>query len=101
MDNLVEYGSVSYIQVHPTFLYESMWNLALFAILLLYRKHKKFDGELLMIYFIWYGIGRAFLETLRTDSLLVGGIPSSIIVSIILAILGAGTIVYKRTRKVG
>ena len=56
---------LSYIQVHPTFLYEGLWNLLILLCIFLYRKHKKFDGELLCIYLMGYGAGRFFIEGLR------------------------------------
>ncbi|HAE62035.1 MAG TPA: prolipoprotein diacylglyceryl transferase [Eubacteriaceae bacterium] len=59
------------IQVHPTFLYESIWNLLVLGIILLYEKtRKKIDGELILIYGIYYSVGRFFIEGLRTDSLM-------------------------------
>lgn len=61
----------NYIQVHPTFLYESLWNLALLVILLLYRKHKKFEGEQWLLYLGGYGLGRAWIEGIRTDTLFI------------------------------
>lgn len=64
---------VNYIQVHPTFLYESLWNLLLLAGMLLYAKHKKFQGEICLLYFAGYGLGRFFIEGLRTDQLLLPG----------------------------
>ena len=63
---------LSYIQVHPTFLYEGMWNLLLLLYIYIYRKHKKFDRELLCIYLMGYGLGRFFIEGLRVDQLLIG-----------------------------
>lgn len=57
------------ICVHPTFLYESIWNLVGALLLHLYYKHKKFNGEILLMYIAWYGLGRMFIEGLRTDSL--------------------------------
>lgn len=78
-------AGTNYIQVHPTFLYESMYNLILLALILLYQKRKKFDGEMLLFYFGGYGIGRFFIEGLRTDSLMI---PSSdIAVSQLLGLL--------------
>ena len=62
----------NYIQVHPTFLYESFLNLCLFVIMLLYRKHKRFDGEMALFYLGGYGIIRFFVEGLRTDQLQIG-----------------------------
>ena len=87
--------AATFIQVHPTFLYESMWNLVL---LLLIRK--KFDGELIAIYCIGYGIGRFLIEGLRTDSLMIGstGIRVSQILALILAVFGTAFIIYKRKK---
>lgn len=65
---------VSYIQAHPTFLYESLWCLLILILLLLYRKHKKFNGEIFLIYLAGYGFGRFWIEGLRTDQLLLPGI---------------------------
>ena len=62
---------VMYIQVHPTYLYESLWCLMVLIIMLLYRKHKKFDGEVFLIYLLGYGLGRLWIEGLRTDQLLL------------------------------
>lgn len=55
--------------VHPTFLYESLWNLILFVILHFWSKKKPFDGSIFCAYLVWYGTGRFFIEGLRTDSL--------------------------------
>ena len=64
---------ISYLQVHPTFLYESVWNLVLLALLLSYRNKKKFKGELFLLYLCGYGAGRFWIEGLRTDQLLIPG----------------------------
>lgn len=69
--NTVVYDSMTWITVHPTFLYESMWNLAVLILILIYRKHKKFDGELGLLYLWGYGLGRVWIEGLRSDSLMV------------------------------
>lgn len=63
------------VYVHPTFLYESLWNFVGFLLLhFWFRKHeRKFDGELILLYAVWYGIGRALIEGLRTDSLYITG----------------------------
>ena len=61
----------NYIQVHPTFLYESLWNLALLIVMMLYRKHKKFEGEQWLLYLGGYGLGRAWIEGIRTDTLFI------------------------------
>lgn len=71
LEHIVEVGEISYIQVHPTFLYESLWNLAVLGILLIVRHHKKFEGEVFLLYLIGYGIGRFWIEALRTDQLLI------------------------------
>ncbi|MDD3765601.1 MAG: prolipoprotein diacylglyceryl transferase [Eubacteriales bacterium] len=57
------------VSVHPTFLYESIWNLIGFIGLLIYRNKKKFEGEIVLLYIAWYGIGRSWIEQLRVDSL--------------------------------
>lgn len=61
----------NYIQVHPTFLYESIWNLAIFAALFFYTKYKRFQGEVTVLYLGGYGLGRFMIERLRTDQLLI------------------------------
>ena len=61
----------NYIQVHPTFLYESLWNLALLMLLLFYRRYKKFEGEQWLLYLGGYGLGRAWIEGIRTDTLFI------------------------------
>lgn len=63
-------GVRQYMEVHPTFLYESLWNLLGFALLVqIARRWRKFDGQMFLSYFAWYGVGRGFIEGLRTDSL--------------------------------
>lgn len=93
-----EGGYVGFIQVHPTFLYESVWNLFILIIILLYTKHKKFDGELFLIYMGGYGLGRAFIEGLRTDQLTFGntGIAVSQVLAFALFIVSTGIIIYNR-----
>ena len=90
------------IYVHPTFLYESLWNLACFVFLLFFTKRggRRYDGQCALIYFFWYGLGRAWIEGLRTDSLYIGGtgIRVSQLLSLILA-LAAGTILLVEGRK--
>lgn len=65
---------VSYIQVHPTFLYESVWCALLLVLLVMYRKHKKYEGEIFLLYIFGYALGRVWIEGLRTDQLLLPGI---------------------------
>ncbi len=91
-------GGDFHVPVHPTFLYESLWNIIGFAILFFYRKHKKFDGEIFLLYVVWYGLGRAWIEGLRSDSLYVWS--TNIRISQLLAALavlcGVIIISYKR-----
>ena len=93
----------NYIQVHPTFLYEGMWNLAVLVFLLLYLKHKKFDGEIALLYFAGYGIGRAIIESIRTDQLFITGttIPVSMALGIAMAVvsIAADIVIRAKMRK--
>ncbi len=87
-DSLAEHivEGTNYIQVHPTFLYESLWNLGLLILMLLYYKHKKFEGEIALLYLGGYGLGRAWIEGIRTDQLFIPGtqIPVSQVLAIVL-----------------
>lgn len=87
---------VSYIQAHPTFLYESLWCLLILILLLLYRKHKKFNGEIFLIYLAGYGFGRFWIERLRTDQLLLPGIglPVSQLLAGVLVVASVLLILY-------
>ncbi len=81
--------------VHPTFLYESLWNLLGFAIILFWlAPRRKFDGQVLLAYLAWYGAGRAWIEGLRTDSLMWGDFRVSQVVAIICAVVCVGIMVY-------
>lgn len=66
-------AATNYIQVHPTFLYESLWNVFILTLMLLYIKHKKFHGEVALLYLGGYGFGRGLIESLRTDQLHLPG----------------------------
>ena len=94
---------VTYIQVHPTFLYESLWNLAVLIVLMwvTLRKKKRFDGEVFLLYLLLYGIGRFWIEALRTDQLLIPGtkIPVSQVLAAVLAVLSLVLILVLRSRK--
>lgn len=89
-EHLVTVGNQSYIQVHPTFLYECLWNIGVLLFLLWFRKRKKWDGQMLAVYFIGYGSGRFLIEGLRTDSLyfMGTGIRVSQMLALILVVLG-------------
>ena len=101
IEHLVTIDGVSYVQVHPTFLYEGVWNLLLFIGICIYKRHKKFDGEIFAIYLIGYGVGRFIIEGLRTDQLVIkalGGIAASQVLSIVLIILAAAFVIYNRVK---
>ena len=73
-DNTVsDFGTWEMVYVHPTFLYESLWNLVGFIIINIFYKKKKFNGQIACMYLAWYGFGRFFIEGLRTDSLYIPG----------------------------
>ncbi|KPU42214.1 prolipoprotein diacylglyceryl transferase [Oxobacter pfennigii] len=84
------------VYYHPTFLYESLWNFAIFIILLFYRRKSKVTGETFMLYIIFYSVGRFFIEGLRTDSLMIGSFRTAQITSIVLILLGITGIVILR-----
>ena len=91
----------NFIQVHPTFLYESMWNLALLIILFFYRKHKKFPGEIMLLYIAGYGAGRFWIEAIRTDQLYITGttVPVSMVLAAVMVVIGVGADIYFRIKK--
>lgn len=91
-----EMEKLGYIQVHPTFLYESMWNLLLLLIIFLYRKNKKFEGELFLMYLWGYGLGRVWIEGLRSDSLMIGGMKASQLLAALCVIVASCLIAWKR-----
>ncbi|WP_432664757.1 prolipoprotein diacylglyceryl transferase [Wukongibacter baidiensis] len=86
------------VKVHPTFLYESIWNFAIFLFLMTYRKKKKFDGELFYIYLVLYSVGRFFIEGMRTDSLMMGPFRVAQVLSLTL-ILIFGFLLFQKRRK--
>lgn len=90
----------NYIQVSPTFLYESMWNLCLLIIVLLYIKHKKFDGEIVLLYLGGYGLGRFWIEGLRTDQLIMHttGLPVSQMLAMCLVVFSVTAMIIKRLK---
>ncbi len=73
IDGMTAMGDVNYIQVHPTFLYEGVWNLGVLGVMLLYHKRKKYNGQMCLFYLGGYGIGRFVIEGIRTDRLLIPG----------------------------
>ena len=75
------------IRVHPAFLYESLWNFGVFLILMFYRKKKKVDGEVFLLYGILYSIGRFWIEGLRTDSLMFMGMRAAQLISLAIIVV--------------
>lgn len=93
---------LQYIQVHPTFLYEALWNLVLLVFLIFYSKYKKFDGEILLLYLFGYGLGRVWIEGLRTDQLFLWGTPFAVsqLLSGVLVLISAIMIfIFRRKAK--
>lgn len=99
-DHVVTVNGVEYIQVHPTFLYESLWNVGVLLFLFWVRKRKKFNGEVFLMYLIGYGLGRIWIEGLRTDQLLlpVVGLPVSQLLSGCLVVGCTILVVWKRKK---
>ncbi|MBE7047947.1 MAG: prolipoprotein diacylglyceryl transferase [Ruminococcaceae bacterium] len=92
--NLVDMG----ILVHPTFLYESIWNLGVFIFLNLYERYQKFDGEIFLLYLTGYGLGRFWIEGLRQDSLWIGPIRISQLLALICVLIGIICIILGRRK---
>ncbi|MCI9282444.1 MAG: prolipoprotein diacylglyceryl transferase [Lachnospiraceae bacterium] len=101
LEHRIMENGVEFIQVHPTFLYESVWNLGVLAFMLWYRRRKRFDGEMLWIYLFGYGMGRFWIEGLRTDQLIFfhTGIPVSQALSLML-ILVAGVVLFLKHQQI-
>lgn len=89
-----------YIQVQPTFLYESVGNLLVLILMMIFKKHKKYQGEVFLWYIFGYGIVRSVVEGMRTDQLLMPltGLPVSQVLSIILVALSGTVLIYNRIR---
>ncbi len=98
LEKVVIVNGVEYIQVHPTFLYESMWNMGVFVLLFILKKKKKFDGEIFGLYLLEYACGRVWIEGLRTDQLKIANIAVSQLLSALL-IVGAVVLLWYRNNK--
>ena len=87
---------VNYIQVHPTFLYESIWNALLVVLLILLWRYKKFEGQITLAYLGGYGLGRFWIEGLRTDQLHIPGtgIPVSQMLAFVLFVFSLVITIY-------
>lgn len=94
---IVENGR--YIQVHPTFLYESVCTFIIFIILYKARNKREYSGQIMLAYFFMYGIVRSIIEGLRTDSLMLGSFRVSQVLSIVLSITCGSILLYKRFKK--
>lgn len=86
------------LPVHPTFLYESLWCILGFALLAVYLKHRKFDGEVFLMYLGFYGAGRFVIEGLRTDSLMIGTLRVSQVLAAVLVFVSVLTIIIVRSK---
>lgn len=98
MEHSVTIFGEAFIQVHPTFLYESLWNLGVFLLLMLYRKHRKAYGEIVALYLIGYGLGRTWIEGLRMDSLMLGNTGIRVSQALSIALVLAGIIIFLARR---
>lgn len=89
------------VKVHPTFLYESVWNLGLFIFLWIARTKKKYEGQIIVSYITLYSLGRFFIEGLRTDSLMIGPLRMAQVISLVGVIGGIAIHIYlsKRAKK--
>ena len=97
LKHAVEIDGTRYIQVHPTFLYESLWNIGVLIILLLFTKHRKYNGQIFLIYLLGYGLGRVWIEGLRTDQLIFfgTGVAVSQVISGVLVVASAAILIYR------
>lgn len=84
--------------VHPTFLYESIWNILIFFFLMWRYRNKEFNGELFLLYGILYSVGRYFIEGLRTDSLMIGGFRTAQVVSVSVILIFTALWLHMRKR---
>ncbi|MDD3394613.1 MAG: prolipoprotein diacylglyceryl transferase [Clostridia bacterium] len=95
LSQLQAINGVEYIQVHPTFLYESLWNIGVFVLLIFVSRRKKFHGQIAGLYFLCYGLGRVWIEGLRTDQLMFGGFAVSQVLSAVLILAAAVFLIWK------
>ena len=97
LKHAVEIDGTRYIQVHPPFLSESLWNVGVLIILLLFPKHRKYNGQIFLIYLLGYGLGRVWIEGLRTDQLIFfgTGVAVSQVLSGVLVVVSAGILIYQ------
>lgn len=95
-DFIMNQMTIDGVMYHPTFLYESVWNILVFTLLILMRKYNPLRGEIFLSYLIFYSVGRLYIEGLRTDSLyIVEGLRTAQVVSITLIVIGIILILYR------
>ncbi|CEN89621.1 prolipoprotein diacylglyceryl transferase [[Clostridium] sordellii] len=82
------------VKVHPTFLYESIWDFGIFVFLWMFRKKKSYEGQIIVLYAILYSLGRFFIEGLRTDSLMIGPLRMAQVISLVGVIGGLIAHIY-------
>lgn len=103
MEHMDVIDGIRYIQVHPTFFYESLWNVCVLVIMLWWVKRKQFDGQVFLIYLFGYGVGRFWIEGLRTDSLMLfgSGLRVSQALALVMAIgaIAINFIMLKKNKK--
>lgn len=94
---------INYIQVHPAFLYESLWCIVLVAVLITFRRYRRYDGEMFLVYLFGYGAGRFWIEGIRTDRLIISqvNLPVSQILSVFCMVFAVLCFVYGRIGKDG
>ncbi len=97
-NTVFDFNTASMVYVHPTFLYESLWNLVGFILIHCLYKKKKFDGQNVLMYLTWYGFGRMFIEGLRTDSLYVGVFRISQVVGFLCFTIGGIALIFNLVR---
>ena len=99
--HIMNVGGIDYIQVHPTFLYESLWNLCVLLFLIWYSPKKKFHGEVFCLYMLLYGIGRFWIEGLRTDQLIFfgTGLAVSQMLAVAMVVVSLGIILVGRKHR--
>ncbi|MCL2356506.1 MAG: prolipoprotein diacylglyceryl transferase [Defluviitaleaceae bacterium] len=100
IENITIIDSYQFIRVHPTFLYEAFFNLLLMVALLIYRPHKKFNGEIILMYLCGYGVIRFFIESLRTDQMMLfnTGLPVNQVLAALFAVICAAFIIWGHVR---
>lgn len=100
MDHIQRINGIEFIQVHPTFLYEILWNIGVFIALNLFKRKKKYEGEVFLLYLAGYGLGRAWIEGVRTDQLYLWNthIAVSQVLSILLIVISIAIDLYMRKK---